>query len=107
MTYEEKPWQKARNGLPPEAASHNLILLEELKELGDIKVKELLENSTNIELIILLFVNEKVTLGQASKLAKMSQFKFQQLLASRQIPLHYDIAELEADVKTLQKMGRL
>ncbi len=107
MNYQEKPWQKARNGLPPEAASHNLILLEELKELGSQKVKELLETSANIELIILLFVNEKVTLGQASQLAKMSQFQFQQLLASRQIPLHYDIAELEADVKTLQKMGRL
>jgi predicted HTH domain antitoxin len=77
------------------------------QELGHQKVKELLETSANLELIILLFVNEKVTLGQASQLAKMSQFQFQQLLASRQIPLHYDIAELEADVKTLQKMGRL
>ena len=77
------------------------------KELGHQKVKEILDASTDIELIILLFVNEKVTLGQASKLAKMSQFQFQQLLTSRQISLHYDIAELEADVKTLQKMGRL
>jgi predicted HTH domain antitoxin len=68
------------------------------KELGHQKVKEILDTSTDIELIILLFVNEKFTLGQASKLAKMSQFQFQQLLTSRQISLHYDIAELEADL---------
>jgi hypothetical protein len=29
------------------------------------------------------------------------------VLASRQIPVHYDIAEFEADLKTLQEMGRL
>ena len=108
MTREEKAWQKARNGLAPEASSNNQILLEDLKDLGHQKIKEILDTEeNNRELIILLFANEKLTLGQASKLAKMSQFQFQQLLTSRKIPLHYDIAELEADVKTLKKMGRL
>jgi len=37
----------------------------------------------------------------------MSQLQFQHLLASRQIPIHYDIAEFEADLKTLRETGRL
>jgi predicted HTH domain antitoxin len=35
----------------------------------------------------------------------MSQLQFQRLLASRQIPLHYDIAELRDDVKSLEANG--
>jgi len=60
------------------------------------------------EIAILLFQKEKLTLGQASShLAQMPQLQFQHLLASRQIPLHYDVAEFEADLKTLQELDRL
>ncbi len=59
------------------------------------------------EIAILLYQKEKLTLGQASRLAEMSQLQFQFLLASRQIPAHYDVAEFEADLRTLQEMGRL
>jgi len=59
------------------------------------------------EVAILLYQKEKLTLGQASRLAGMSQLQFQFLLASRRIPIHYDIAEFEADLKTLRDMGRL
>ncbi len=56
------------------------------------------------ELAIALFQREKLTLGQASRLAGMNQWQFQLLLASRQIPIHYDVAEFEADLKTLAEM---
>ena len=59
------------------------------------------------EIAILLFQREKLTLGQASRLAQMSQLQFQFLLASRQIPVHYDVADFEADLQTLQELGRL
>jgi predicted HTH domain antitoxin len=59
------------------------------------------------EVALLLYQKEKLTLGQASRLAGMSQLQFQFLLASRQIPVHYDVAEFEADLKTLREMGRL
>jgi predicted HTH domain antitoxin len=59
------------------------------------------------ELAVLLFEREKLTLGQASRLAGMSQWRFQQLLASRQIPIHYDVAEFEADLKTLAELKAL
>lgn len=59
------------------------------------------------EIAVMLFQKEKLTLGQASHLAQMNQLQFQHLLASRQIPVHYDVEDLEADIKTLRKLGRL
>ncbi len=59
------------------------------------------------EIAILLYQKNKFTLGQASKLAKMDQLQFQHLLASRQIPVHYDVTEFEKDLETLRTMGRL
>ena len=46
------------------------------------------ESELKQEIAIMLFQKEKLTLGQASNLAEMNQFQFQNLLASRQIPLH-------------------
>ncbi|MCX7049995.1 MAG: UPF0175 family protein [Candidatus Sumerlaeota bacterium] len=59
------------------------------------------------EVAVLFFAKEKLTLGQASQLAEMDQLSFQHLLASRHIPVHYDMADLEEDLKTLRKMGRI
>jgi predicted HTH domain antitoxin len=59
------------------------------------------------EIAVLLFQKEKLTLGQASSLAGMTQLQFQQLLASRQIPIHYDVKEFEQDLETLRGLGRL
>lgn len=60
-----------------------------------------------IEIAVLLFQKEKLTLGQASGLAKMNQLEFQHLLASREIPIHYDVSDFEADLETLRRLGRL
>ncbi len=59
------------------------------------------------EIAVLLFRLDKLSLGQASELAQLSQWQFQLLLASRQIPVHYDVAELQEDLQTLRKLDRL
>jgi len=64
------------------------------------------EEELRREIAVMLFQIEKLTLGQASKLAGMSQLQFQHLLASRRIPVHYDVAEFEEDLNTLQRLGR-
>ena len=56
------------------------------------------------ELAALLFQKEKLTLAQASKLAGMSRLEFQHLLASRSIPMHYDVPEFEEDLATLREI---
>lgn len=57
------------------------------------------------EIAVLLFAKDKLTLGQASQLAKMNQIQFQHLLASKKIPVHYDVSDLKKDLNTLEKMG--
>ncbi|MCE7939886.1 MAG: UPF0175 family protein [Chloroflexi bacterium CFX6] len=54
------------------------------------------------EIAVMLFRQEKLTLGQSSRLAGMNQLAFQHLLASREIPLHYGVADFEADLDTLR-----
>lgn len=58
------------------------------------------------ELALLLYQQDRLTLGQASRLAAMSQARFQHLLASREIPVHYDEAEFEADLQSLDSWQR-
>jgi predicted HTH domain antitoxin len=59
------------------------------------------------EIAVMLFQKEKLTLGQASRLAGMNQLQFQHLLASCEIPVHYNVEDFEADIKILREMGRL
>ena len=54
-----------------------------------------------------LFQKERLTLGQASRLAGMNQLEFQRLLAGRQIPIHYGVSDFEQDLQTLRELGRL
>jgi len=61
----------------------------------------------SVEIAVMLFQKEKLTLAQAAKMAKMSRLQFQHLLSSRKIPLHYDMAEFKEDMETLQRLGRL
>lgn len=64
------------------------------------------EEELRQEIAVLLFQKEKLTLEQASRLAGMNRLRFQHLLASRQISLHYDVAEFEEDLRTMAAMGR-
>jgi predicted HTH domain antitoxin len=62
------------------------------------------EDELRQEIAVLLFQKEKLTLGQGSRLAGISQLQFRRLLASRQIPLHYDVSEFEEDIETLKEL---
>ena len=59
------------------------------------------------EIALLLFQQDKLTLGQASEFAGISQLEFQRLLASRHIPVHYDVQEFTDDLDTLRRLGQL
>lgn len=65
------------------------------------------ESELKQEIAVMLFQKDKLTLAQASRFAGMHQVAFQHLLASRQIPVHYDVVDFEQDIKNLQEMGRL
>lgn len=59
------------------------------------------------EIAIALFQQELMTLGSASRIARMHQIDFQKLLGSRGICIHYDVEEFEEDVRHLQERGWL
>jgi predicted HTH domain antitoxin len=50
------------------------------------------------ELALALFQQERLTLGQAGRLAEMSQLAFQALLADRRIPIRYGVEEFRQDL---------
>ncbi len=58
-------------------------------------------------LALVLFERQKLTLGQAARLAGMTQIQFQHLLSAHKIPVHYDGPDFEYDIATLKAMGRL
>ena len=65
------------------------------------------ESELKQEIAVMLFAKNKLTLGQASDLAGMPRFHFQHLLASRLIPLHYDLKDLEDDLENLKEIAKL
>jgi predicted HTH domain antitoxin len=77
----------------------SIVISEDIVQSTRLTAAELIQ-----ELAVALFQRDKLTLGQASRLAAMNQWQFQQLLASRDIPLHYDVDEFEADLQTLAEM---
>lgn len=78
----------------------SILISDEILQSARITEAELRQ-----EIAVMLFRQERFTLGQASRFAEMSQLQFQRLLGSRHIALHYDLAELQEDVKSLQDHG--
>lgn len=60
-----------------------------------------------VEMAVYLYSQGRLSIGKARELADMSLWEFRQLLGSRRISPHYDVADLEEDVDTLRQMGRL
>jgi predicted HTH domain antitoxin len=80
----------------------SLVIPDELLKAAHMPEDELLR-----EIVLLLFQQEKLTLGRASRLLGMNQIEFQRLLASRKIPIHYDVEDFRQDLKTLKEMNWL
>jgi predicted HTH domain antitoxin len=68
-----------------------------------LQAAKLSESDLMREIAVMLFQQERITLGKASQLANMTQIAFQKLLSARNICLHYDVAEYEADIQSLQE----
>jgi predicted HTH domain antitoxin len=78
-----------------------VMIPEDILSSAHVTTAELLQ-----ELALLFFQQRKLTLAQASRLAGMGRLQFQHLLASRQIPVHYDVVDFETDLRTLGELNR-
>lgn len=72
-----------------------------------VKASGLSEEELLLELILLLFQQDQISLGRVAELLNMSQFRFQPLIASRGICIHYDVAELHEAIQYLTEKGWL
>ena len=61
------------------------------------------EDELRQEIAVLLY-RKGLPPGKAASFAGMDRFAFRHLLASRHIPVQYDVADLDADVRTLDAL---
>lgn len=80
----------------------SLVISDEIMRASGLSESELL-----LEIVILLFQQDKISLGKASEILGMSQIRFQRLLSDRDICVHYDVAEFQEDLNHLQAKGWL
>jgi predicted HTH domain antitoxin len=90
VTYKHPPKEKM-----------SMVISDEILDAAHMTETEFLQ-----EIAILLYEKGKLSLGKASKLARMGRIQFQLLLASRQIPINYGIEDFETDLKTLRQKSR-
>lgn len=57
-----------------------------------------------IDLAVYLYDKEKLTMGQAKKLAGLTQIEFQKELSKRGVYIKYDVKDLEKDLKNLSML---
>ncbi|MBP0029343.1 UPF0175 family protein [Roseofilum reptotaenium CS-1145] len=68
---------------------------------------QLSEADLKVELAISLYQQRKLSTGQARRLAEMNLLEFRREISSRGICVNYDVADFEADIETLKRMGKL
>ena len=59
---------------------------------------------TLLKAALVLFEEEKLTLGQASRLVGLHQYEFQKELAARNFPVHYNEEDYLRDLQTIGLM---
>jgi predicted HTH domain antitoxin len=80
----------------------SLVISDDVLRTANISAMELQR-----EIAVMLFQQERLTLGQASAFARKNQLEFQHLLASRQIAVHYGVQEFMEDKDTLRGLGQI
>ena len=79
----------------------SFVIADELVEATGLSEGEL-----RLEIAVTLFAAERLTLGQASRLAEIPQAGFLRELGARKIPVHYDVEALEDDLRTIEELRR-
>ena len=74
-----------------------------LRVVGQLNAGDLAKETAKL-LALELFREYKVSLGRAAELCHTPIEVFMEFAAEREVPLHYGIAELEEDRRTLAKL---
>jgi predicted HTH domain antitoxin len=80
----------------------SLVISDQLLETSGMNETEFMR-----EIAIMLFQQNKISLGKASELANMHRVHFQKLLADRNINVHYKVEDLDHEITGLKARGWL
>ena len=80
----------------------SLLIADEIVKASGWSEKEFMQ-----EIVLLLFQNDKISLGKAAEMLNISQISFQKMLANRGITIHYDVTELQEDIEHFTAKGWL
>jgi predicted HTH domain antitoxin len=66
-----------------------------------VKASGFSENELFLEIVLMLFQQNKISLGKASELLGLHRMQFQKLISERGICVHYDLDDFQEDLKTI------
>ena len=75
--------------------------------VGTLSATRLTREEVKVELAVLFYAQGRLSLGKAGLLAGMSRWQFQHLLAARGVTIHLDAEDVDKDMATLRRLGRL
>jgi predicted HTH domain antitoxin len=78
----------------------SLVIPDELLQTAQISATDL-----KLEIAILLFQQQQLTLSTASQFADMNQLEFQRILDSRTIPIYASVEDFRQNLRTLKTNG--
>lgn len=81
------------------ADMHTLEISQDILDSARLTLDQL-----KLELAVTLYIQGKLSVGKARELAGTSLWEFRQVLASRRIPPHYEVDELNEDISTLRDL---
>ena len=73
-------------------------------QIADKITKGLTSKDILLEVAVMLYLMERVSLGKAAKIAGLHRMEFQAALDKRQIAIHYDIKDFERERQKLQSL---
>lgn len=80
----------------------SVVISDEILQASGFSEEELLQ-----EIVLMLYLKKRISIGKASNLLKMNLIEFQHLLDRQNMEIHYDLEDLREDVSTLKRLGRL
>lgn len=83
----------------------NLPLPMNITLPGDLEQK-LDPAQVRVDLAVGMYAAKRITLGRAAEIAGLTQMQFQRELASRKVPLHYDLDDLKTDVMAVRELSK-
>ena len=78
----------------------SVVISDELLQAAKLSAADL-----KLEIAIMLYQQQRISIGKARELAGMHLIEFQQALSNRSICINYDREDFQQDIQTLKELG--